>query len=905
MLRIDEAILNTNAVICKNIERFDESERGLLSQNILAQLRNFVEYIVAKIYSNGRDIDPNDYKKKKEAIDYIKSYGKYRFLSRFHFFLQKSASHYTLDEDGSERLMLKYYEYLLKIKVFLKQNYSMSVLENIDKFPLNTDNQLKEYYEKIANRIDNYFDIPGESSKAHRYYIQKVKPFFINEKIYYEVTMTVASDKTSKFDRIIAFTNMELVSNYAVSLFLHNDSIEILGKKMPILIIDKWKVSIRPCEIRNFISIFGINIGYDSGSVEYNNLMNFLTDTKTSLTDMLDLTEEQYNDIKGKIKVGAKVSRFMDVMDKCRGLSISQRPGYVVVRYLLYIMRNKVIKRQKNKNVCDLLSGLNLSYGCKTFDDMPFTSSLINHNPRLFDLLECLDIQGREHELLGRVIKNNTETKGMLFTPIDSLKRFDNVDKLIKEYNSRIYIKKHKGRLLMIYKDHLYIKGYAEDSCYILKRLQELSNKRVKNYKNSTESWLMQNPDDIKCDEKRNALREMFEDSCVAIIYGAAGTGKTTMIDYISRRFSNNKKIYLANTHPAKNNLMRRVTASNCKFNTIASFLASNNYDVECDILFIDECSTVSNKDMKEVLTKAKFKLLVLVGDVYQIESIYFGNWFNIAKTFIKSNSIFELTELFRTKNEDLITVWDRVRKLDIAMLEPIVKSKYSARLDNSIFEKIDQDQIVLCLNYDGLYGINNINKFLQEDNKNAPVTWGINTYKVGDPVLFNESERFAPLIYNNTKGEIVGIKKQDNKITFDIQLDYAINELDVEQYDFELLDNVDNTKSIIRFDVDKYKSTDEDDDSVKNVMPFQVAYAVSIHKAQGLEYASVKVIITNEVEERITHNIFYTAITRAKEKLKIYWTPETEKTVLNKFSVSDSTKDTALLGKLYEEELK
>jgi len=31
------------------------------------------------------------------------------------------------------------------------------------------------------------------------------------------------------------------------------------------------------------------------------------------------------------------------------------------------------------------------------------------------------------------------------------------------------------------------------------------------------------------------------------------------------------------------------------------------------------------------------------------------------------------------------------------------------------------------------------------------------------------------------------------------------------------------------------------------------------------LEYDSVKIIITKEVEQQITHNIFYTAITRAK----------------------------------------
>lgn len=81
--------------------------------------------------------------------------------------------------------------------------------------------------------------------------------------------------------------------------------------------------------------------------------------------------------------------------------------------------------------------------------------------------------------------------------------------------------------------------------------------------------------------------------------------------------------------------------------------------------------------------------------------------------------------------------------------------------------------------------------------------------------------------------------------------------------------------------------------------MPFQIAYAISIHKAQGLEYDSVKIVITNEVEERITHNIFYTAITRAKSKLKIYWSPETEKSVLESLKIKNSNKDANLLAQL------
>ena len=49
MLMVDEAIFDTNKVICRNISIFDASERGLLSQNILSQLRNFVEDIVQKV----------------------------------------------------------------------------------------------------------------------------------------------------------------------------------------------------------------------------------------------------------------------------------------------------------------------------------------------------------------------------------------------------------------------------------------------------------------------------------------------------------------------------------------------------------------------------------------------------------------------------------------------------------------------------------------------------------------------------------------------------------------------------------------------------------------------------------------------------------------------------------------
>ena len=313
----------------------------------------------------------------------------------------------------------------------------------------------------------------------------------------------------------------------------------------------------------------------------------------------------------------------------------------------------------------------------------------------------------------------------------------------------------------------------------------------------------------------------------------------------------------------------------------------------------MDECSTISNSDMRKLLEKMKFNLLILVGDIYQIEAIQFGNWYSIAKHFIPKNAVFELKNTYRSTDKNLQNVWSKVRNIEDSMQEAIDKFGYSKQLDNSIFEKEDADEIILCLNYDGLYGINNINSFLQNNNPNKTVMHGVHAYKIGDPILFNESNRFSPIIYNNMKGTIININETEKTILFDIEIDTVLNELDTYGHDFILLDNSENKKSIIQFSVDKNINTDSD--KISSIMPFQIAYAISIHKAQGLEYNSVKIIISSEAEEQISHNIFYTAITRAKKKLKIYWSPETEKNILSEFKKNTQCyNDYLILKELY-----
>jgi ATP-dependent exoDNAse (exonuclease V) alpha subunit len=299
----------------------------------------------------------------------------------------------------------------------------------------------------------------------------------------------------------------------------------------------------------------------------------------------------------------------------------------------------------------------------------------------------------------------------------------------------------------------------------------------------------------------------------------------------------------------------------------------------------------VDNANVLKVLESTTFDLLVLVGDVYQIESIQFGNWFSLARSYVPKESVFELTKPWRTDDEALLTLWDRVRSLDDRIEESLSKNGYSKALGDALFQRESDDEVILCLNYDGLYGINNVNRFLQANNPSPAVVWGEATYKIGDPVLFNETDRFRPVIFNNLKGTITGIERVPGRITFDVELEREVTETDVRFTDLRWVEG-----STVQFDVFESPGSDDDDDEVNTLVPFQLAYAVSIHKAQGLEYDSVKVVITDANEERISHSIFYTAITRARRRLAVFWTAETQQRILSRLAVRENTKDESLL---------
>ena len=120
----------------------------------------------------------------------------------------------------------------------------------------------------------------------------------------------------------------------------------------------------------------------------------------------------------------------------------------------------------------------------------------------------------------------------------------------------------------------------------------------------------------------------------------------------------------------------------------------------------------------------------------------------------------------------------------------------------------------------------------------------------------------------NNLKGHIEKIEPEGNKVWFTISVEKMVNELEARIANLEWV-KIEGLRTYLKFPIEFADNDDEEYVDVKTIVPFQVAYAVSIHKAQGLEYDSVKVVISNEVDKQVTHNIFYTAITRARQKIK------------------------------------
>lgn len=901
MIRItpEKEISYISKVIEKNIFYYDSclKDKGFLSENILSQLRNLVEDVAILLNNkiNNLNLDTH-YDNVSDSFNAIKRISKYKFLSDFHNYLQGTASHYTPSEDSAERLVKYYYRYICLIKKLLKDECDLDIINNIELFPIYDDKSMKENYDIICDKVE-HIDNDNKKAVKGKFYVEKVNTIFSKGNIYYELTLSKASDYNNKFERLTFYSKEYIPDNYSVNIFSVDDIVDLNVGSVKIKVITSYKTAIRICELKNLFKILGENSNFGENYKEYRNLMNYLTDNKCTINQIICSDDIEFKSTIDFIKNGAENHHISLMFIKMRDIVKNNRNGSNIIRYLTSKMVNLIIREQIGTEPHWHLSNLYIHKKSGMFDAMPFAMSLHNHNPSFYDLVNAIEINDRDDELLYSYIRNNTESNDELYTPIDEIGYFDDIPILVEKFNSKLLKRlPNSDSFLVLENGFLYINEYEKNSIKIIKKLDEYVNKVESSLNKIVSFYINLLSSETISNDKEIILKDIFKNSSMAFIYGPAGTGKTKMIEILSLAFNNYSKCIISNTKTAVSNLNSRLDVDeNLSIMTINNYI--KYYNGQCDILIIDECSTVNNKDMLKILNKMKYTAIIMVGDIYQIESIQYGNWFQICSRYYKTGISYELEMTHRTSDSDLLDLWTCVRNNDKRAISIMSNKEYSEEVSKNIFNRTENEEVILCLNYDGMYGINNINRVMQSTNKNKEYIFGVDIFKVDDPILFNDCPRFKDFVYNNLKGTIKNIEEEENCIWFSIEVDKDSISPFYAPDDIIFIESDKEEKIIIKFKVNEFKDKDDDENEYDHIIPFNLSYAISIHKAQGLEYDSVKVVITSNVEDRISKNIFYTAITRAKKQLKIYWSPDSQEKIFEGFDKKDSKRDLGILN--------
>ncbi len=863
-------LLEQIKIISKSIEKsIDKSktERDFYSQVIITDLRTLVEIVIIFLYRKqiSEEKLTYSYNDIQNAIKNLNYNNETRFLKVFHSLLQASISHFIPSEDDSTRLMLKYYDFLYNIKMLLKI-HGIEIVKNLQDFPLDLDNTFDDYY----NAIYKCFEVEG-NSRSGKYYINNVNVIKVGSKRFYQLSISECYDKTNNLDKFIVFSEIDIPTNYSVNLYLRDDIINVLGILMPVKIVTNWAIAIRPCELTRISKIVGCNKEV-KGNKDYYNWMMYLTKNKINLLDVVKFNDIDYQQVCAENLNGLKYSIIAEVLSKVR-YHIKYNHDINVLYYLMYYIRNEVLKNQlptensKNKY-------LNLSNGVFPFQKLPFYYNLIQHIPKLETLLNCIDVFGKEYQIFGYFIKVKSIFNNKLYIEFE-----DENKELVELLNLKVY---KEYSQIDIWNNFCNIKDYEEKTNCILELIHQYTDENINtDFADSIRNYIKSNKID---DEKEKLLKKLTYSSCIHAVFGAAGTGKSYTIDILCKIFNNNKLLILTNTYTALNNLQRKIKCSNINFEVISRFKFKRTYTY--DVLIVDECSNISNDDMLSVLKNNDFKQIFLFGDIMQIESINFGNWFRFYQYVFEKHST-ELTKIFRAEDSSLLSLWSEVRNSENKVDEILSRGNFSSSSFEELFNySNDIDSIILCLQYDGLYGINNLNRTLQGMNQNESYSIRDNLYKINDPIIFVENAN-DNLYYNNLKGNIISISSDEKHFYFKIQVfDYQCSNILHPNYEKS------GDNQYVNLIITKYKKSKNQFDDYVNEVPFQIAYALSIHKSQGLEFNDVKIIITSDTEQNIDKNIFYTAITRSKKNLKIYWTPEVQKSITEKIRTNESKED-------------
>ena len=411
---------------------------------------------------------------------------------------------------------------------------------------------------------------------------------------------------------------------------------------------------------------------------------------------------------------------------------------------------------------------------------------------------------------------------------------------------------------LILDKDAIYLPPFYHAECGTSRRLRDLAQSTGRSlFDGLFDPSSLTAETGIEYDEVQLAAIRQAVTSKVMVLTGGPGTGKTTTTQGIIAALKKaGLRVLLA--APTGRAAKRMSEATGMEAKTIHRLLEYNPQDgykrndenpLEGDALIVDECSMIDILLMNNLLKAVPVGMrLVFVGDIDQLPSVGAGN---VLRDIIDSQRIpvVRLVRIFRQAQKSRIvmnahainqgrfpdtsngrdTDFFFMREDDPERAAETIVRLVKERLPRAYRESPDRIQVLTPMQR-GVVGAANLNLLLQQAlNPSGPsLNRGGYTYRQGDRVM-QQRNNYDKDVFNGDLGYIREVNTEERTLKVDFDGKWA-------EYDVTELDEL------------------------------TLAYATTIHKAQGSEYPIVVMPILMTHFVMLQRNLIYTGITRAKK---------------------------------------